>query len=93
MTNEEIVRSFKKRQKIQILVIPIAILGFFLIMLINPISIIFGFFIILGCLIITLRSWRCPNCNTYLGRGLYYRQCPKCKVPFRLAEEKKHEVN
>lgn len=37
---------------------------------------------IIGALAFSLKNWRCPACNAYLGRGASPRFCPKCGVPF-----------
>lgn len=39
----------------------------------------FLIFAIAGVLF-SLRNWRCPACNGYLGRGMSPRFCPKCGV-------------
>jgi hypothetical protein len=39
-----------------------------------------GFFIFVVCgLIFSLRNWRCPACDRYLGKGTP-SYCPKCGV-------------
>jgi len=34
----------------------------------------------IGALLFSLRNWRCPACNRYLGRGINPRFCAKCGV-------------
>jgi len=43
-----------------------------------------GFLLLVACaLIFSLRNWRCPACDRYLGRQLGPRFCPKCGVGLR----------
>jgi hypothetical protein len=35
---------------------------------------------VVGALIFSLRNWRCPACDRYLGKGASPRFCPKCGV-------------
>lgn len=39
--------------------------------------------IVLVALVFTLRNWRCPACNGYLGRNMGVNFCPKCGVQLR----------
>ena len=32
-------------------------------------------------LVFTLKNWRCPACDRYLGKGAFPRFCPQCGVP------------
>lgn len=41
--------------------------------------------LIIGALLFSLKNWRCPACNAYLGRDASPRFCPKCGVPFEKA--------
>ena len=34
--------------------------------------------LVLGVLAFSFKNWRCPACNSYLGRSLSPRFCPKC---------------
>lgn len=36
--------------------------------------------IIVGCLIFSLKNWRCPHCNTYLGKVINPRHCNHCGI-------------
>lgn len=45
-----------------------------------PLFILMGF--IVAALGFSLKNWRCPACNAYLGRDTTPRFCPKCGVPF-----------
>ena len=36
--------------------------------------------VVVGALIFSLRNWRCPACDKYLGKGVNPRFCPKCGV-------------
>lgn len=38
------------------------------------------FVLVVGVLLFSLRNWRCPACNRYLGRTMSPRYCPKCGV-------------
>lgn len=38
------------------------------------------FAVVIGALVFSLRNWRCPACNTYLGKGIGPRFCRKCGV-------------
>ena len=38
---------------------------------------------VVGALIFSLRNWRCPACDRYLGKGASPRFCPKCGVPLQ----------
>jgi hypothetical protein len=40
----------------------------------------FFFAVVVGALIFSLRNWRCPACDRYLGKGVSPRFCPKCGV-------------
>ena len=33
---------------------------------------------IIGLLLYSLKNWRCPACNGYLGKGFFPAFCPKC---------------
>ena len=33
-----------------------------------------------GLLAFSLRNWRCPACNSYLGKSTSMKHCPKCGV-------------
>jgi predicted RNA-binding Zn-ribbon protein involved in translation (DUF1610 family) len=34
-------------------------------------------------LVFSLRNWRCPACNKYLGKGTLPHYCPNCGVELR----------
>ena len=36
--------------------------------------------LVAGLLVFSFRNWRCPACNSYLGRGMNPRFCTKCGV-------------
>jgi hypothetical protein len=38
------------------------------------------FAVVVGALVFSLRNWRCPACDKYLGKGVSPRFCPKCGV-------------
>lgn len=39
--------------------------------------------VITGMMVFSIRNWRCPACNRYLGRTLNPNFCPKCGVALR----------
>ena len=43
----------------------------------------FLFAYILGLLIFSLKNWRCPACNAYLGKNMGPDFCPKCGVALK----------
>src|SRR5262245_49400007 len=36
--------------------------------------------IVVGALIFSIRNWRCPACDKYLGRGMNPKFCVRCGV-------------
>ena len=40
--------------------------------------------VVLVMLIFSLRNWRCPACDSYLGRGWNPKFCSKCGAQLRL---------
>lgn len=50
-----------------------------------PIELLGGVLAVLlvGVLIFSLKNWRCPACNAYLGKGMGHSFCPKCGVALR----------
>ncbi|MCK4352056.1 hypothetical protein KAW65_01465 [candidate division WOR-3 bacterium] len=81
-SDEQIIQEFRKKRKRQIILAPIALFAVILVLLVNPISIIIGSIIILIAFIYSLKNWRCPVCNRYLGRGVNLKKCPKCEAKF-----------
>jgi hypothetical protein len=47
-----------------------------------PVAVIVPGFLVLvgGAVVFSLKNWRCPACNRYLGKGISPRFCPKCGV-------------
>jgi hypothetical protein len=45
-----------------------------------PIAVVGPVFAVLvvGAIVFSLRNWRCPACDRYLGKGINPRFCPKC---------------
>jgi hypothetical protein len=41
------------------------------------------FFAVIPGLGFTFWNWRCPACNSYLGKGAFPRFCPKCGTRFK----------
>ena len=39
--------------------------------------------LVASALAFSLRNWRCPACNAYLGKGAHRYSCPKCGVELR----------
>jgi hypothetical protein len=39
-----------------------------------------AFVVVLGGVLFSLRNWRCPACNRYLGKGMNPSFCPRCGV-------------
>jgi hypothetical protein len=42
-----------------------------------------SFVLVAGALIFSLRNWRCPACNRYLGRTFNPRHCQGCGFELR----------
>jgi len=40
-----------------------------------------AFFVVVCALLSSLRNWRCPACQRYLGKTWVLRFCPGCGVP------------
>ncbi|NTV66985.1 MAG: hypothetical protein HGB06_04760 [Chlorobaculum sp.] len=40
-------------------------------------------FMVIGVLVFSLTNWRCPACNSYLGKLMNPRYCPKCGIGLR----------
>jgi hypothetical protein len=38
--------------------------------------------IVVGLLIFSVRNWRCPACDRYLGKSMAHRSCPHCGAAF-----------
>jgi hypothetical protein len=36
--------------------------------------------LVVGALVFSLKNWRCPACDKYLGKGMSPSFCPKCGV-------------
>ena len=36
-----------------------------------------------GLVVFSLRKWRCPACDSYLGRSTSMHHCPKCGVALK----------
>jgi Na+/citrate or Na+/malate symporter len=36
--------------------------------------------VVIGALIFSVRNWRCPACDKYLGRGMNPKFCVRCGV-------------
>jgi len=42
-----------------------------------------SFVVVAGAMIFSLRNWRCPACNRYLGRTFNPRYCQGCGIELR----------
>ncbi len=93
--DEEILAEFKRRQKKQWMTLPFAMLAMILLVSVDeqsglglgglpamPLSIA-AIVLILGVMAFSLKNWRCPTCNAYLGRGMAPRYCRKCGVQLK----------
>ena len=43
-----------------------------------------GTVMLIGIFAFSLWNWRCPSCRSYLGRNMYPKYCPICKVQLHL---------
>ena len=90
MRKEEIKEKFAARKRNQI-AITVPIIGMILLLVFSegkeevfgvPIvvlaPVIFVGFV--GALVFSLKNWRCPGCNKYLGKGMSPKFCAKCGV-------------
>ncbi len=91
MDQEQIQEEFKKRRMRQrLLLLPIAgMVGLLLWTKANPaattimglpVNMVIGVTVafVVGAVVFSLVNWRCPACNSYLGKGLSPNFCPKC---------------
>lgn len=89
-SKEEVMSTFKRRRKVQmaisgsmIALILISWLGasrgakYFQHIPPHYLGLTFGA-LILASLVLSLINWRCPACNTYLGKKISPRFCSKC---------------
>jgi hypothetical protein len=74
--------EYRKRRRNQIIVAVVGLVGVILLL----VHVLLGFLIVLGCFLYTVIRWRCPNCGRYLGRGLSWKRCPRCKASFLIQE-------
>ena len=42
----------------------------------GPVALVY----VLGLLVFSLKTWRCPACDRYLGKGIFPRFCAKCGI-------------
>ena len=90
---QEFAREFARRRKIQlILMAPMAVLAFSFVFLADQtkdgqtaetaaIFMPMAIAAIIGVVLYSLKNWRCPACNSYLGRSISPRFCPSCGAP------------
>ena len=55
------------------------VLGIIPISIFTPILIV----AVVGAIIFSLKNWRCPACNKYLGKAFNPRFCSKCGIGLR----------
>jgi hypothetical protein len=91
--------SIRGRKLVQMVLAPLALVAFVVLVLdwkfpdVNFLEIPEGLlflvcFSIFGLYLgVTLLTWRCPKCRTYLGKGLAPSSCPGCGVLFSEAVE------
>lgn len=90
----DIKEEFRKRRMRQILIIPpIFLVMIPLLMAEKGVREIYGlpinYFVYLAigliflALIFSLKNWRCPACNSYLGKEINPRFCSKCGTQLR----------
>lgn len=92
---DQIKEEFAKRKKRQyILSLPIILILVFAMLvskhseieifgLPNGIMVGLAFALVLVFVVFTIRNWRCPACDKYLGRSISMDYCPKCGVKFK----------
>ena len=88
-----VMREYQKRKKKQwiVVLLSIPVILLFLLQVVDrhlvfigtvPLAIITVVF--LGCVAaFTLVNWRCPNCNTFLGKNISAHRCEECGVRLR----------
>lgn len=91
--DSKIVEEFKSRRKKQFIAIIPVVIGMIFIVLaeeggslygIDQIySLIIGGVIVLSCLVFSFMNWRCPKCNTYLGKKISPAFCSSCGEKLR----------
>lgn len=82
--------EYQKRRKKQLIIavtcIPIILLYVFLSQVQNlsfiddTVFTIILFFFLLSAVVFTLLNWRCPHCNSFLGKEINARRCPRCGI-------------
>lgn len=80
---EDIREEFRRRRTRQLLIaapvlIVVLLFAVFEEQVDSSILPVLFFILILGALGFSLWNWRCPSCNSYLGRSMSPRFCPKC---------------
>ena len=87
-----IVEEFQRRRKRQLIVtLPLVVLVFTILVMgdrggsfggISCSSLaIPAFAVLIGLIIFSLKNWRCPACNGYLGKAISPRFCSRCGAP------------
>jgi len=92
MKEKIIIEEFKIKKRRQIILTVPMIIGMIVIVIMgeNPefaipgIPVMYLMFGIIGfyifAIIFSLKNWRCPACNKYLGKGMSPKFCQKCGV-------------
>ena len=81
--------EFARRRKYQLAVIPLVFLGLAgFIFADSDTGVLFGFpsavwgtvgfLLTISAIVFSLKNWRCPACNKYLGKGISPKFCQKC---------------
>jgi hypothetical protein len=89
-----VIAEFKRKRKLQIyLSVPLVVIFIMFLIVINKPDAISGLsaesvvilMAVVGLIgtVITFKTWRCPACNTYLGRGMNPKICSKCGKPLQ----------
>ncbi|HOD13920.1 MAG TPA: hypothetical protein PLA65_13525 [Spirochaetota bacterium] len=90
VNGKNIIEDFKKRRMKQIIVaVPMVICMILVLVIsentgfsfagISSLHILVGMIVLfLAAFAFSIKNWRCPACNRYLGKGINPKFCPKC---------------
>lgn len=90
VNEKKIIEDFKKRRMRQIIVaVPMVICMILVLVIsenkgfsfagISSLHILAGMIVLfLAAFAFSIKNWRCPACNRYLGKGINPKFCPKC---------------
>jgi hypothetical protein len=97
MVRPEIIHEFQKRKHRQLyLVAPITVIVFILFDVMKDsagssfglsknTSVILTALILITVFSFSVRNWRCPACDTYLGKMLNPKHCPHCGIKLQMS--------